>query len=518
MFYQPVEKHSPRIVVAVVLGLTFFLAWGSLYLHLIGFSDTSYMGLQAQLMALTIGYLAVMFFAVFFARIIVPLKSSTTIPFLTLAIVGVFFGGYSYLVPSIALLLGIIGALFIGIENGWLLLLWSEFFGYVDSRCAGFSFAASFTAASALYYGACMLPHLAQVLIAAVLPVMSTLVIIFGAKALASGVAAGEFAHRRRKSSGIAVRYPWRTSKLFGLLRPAFVTTAVFAMVFVITAMHFGGLSREVAGYGILGIVLLLMFMLFAKKMTMKRLFHITLPVMGLGLALLPVDSDIGMTIIGCAYSMILYLLMLTLCEVANRFETSVVRLTGFAFGSNLLACIVGEIIGLVLAHSPLSALVSASSLSIVLLVAFITYIALAGNDGGFIFDFSHAIVSGTVDTENTAKAIEFPSGSGHKETETGETDRFDPRNMTASVVVFHEAVNQRCELVAARFGLSAREEEVLDFIMQGSSLQETADKMFISTGTVKTHINHIYKKTGTQNRTELKSIVFEIGHDHLKA
>ena len=67
---------------------------------------------------------------------------------------------------------------------------------------------------------------------------------------------------------------------------------------------------------------------------------------------------------------------------------------------------------------------------------------------------------------------------------------------------MFHEAVNQRCAVVSAHFGLSAREEEVLDLIMQGSSVQETADKMFISTGTVKTHINHIYKKTGTQGRT----------------
>ena len=513
MFYQPVEKHAPRIVIAVVLGLTFFLAWGSLYLHLIGFADMSYGGVQAQLVALTVAYLAVMAFAVFFARLIVPLKSSTTFPFLALAIVGVFFGSYSYLVPQIALLLGIIGALFVGLENGWLLLFWSEFFGYVDSRCASLSFAASFATAAALYYGVCALPHLAQTLITAALPVMSTFVIIFGAKALASGVAAGEVIHRRRKSNGIAVRYPWRTSKLFGLLRPAFATTAVFALLFVITAMRFGGLNREVAGYGILGVILMLVFMLFAKKLSMKSLYHVTLPVMGLGLALLPVDSGIGMIVIGCAYSTILYLLMLILCEVANRFETSVVRLTGFAFGANLLACLAGEVIGLVLAELPLASLVDASSLSIVLLVAFIVYIARAGYDGGFLFEFSYTFASSG---EKKAKDTSSPDDSGFAEAEKGEGGRFDPRNMTASVVVFHEAVNQRCELVAACFGLSAREEEVLDLIMQGSSLQETADKMFISTGTVKTHINHIYKKTGTQSRTELKSIVFEIGRDHL--
>jgi DNA-binding CsgD family transcriptional regulator len=53
----------------------------------------------------------------------------------------------------------------------------------------------------------------------------------------------------------------------------------------------------------------------------------------------------------------------------------------------------------------------------------------------------------------------------------------------------------------ARKYGLSARETEVAASIARGLSYKETADLLRISIKTVKTHITHVYSKTGTSDR-----------------
>jgi LuxR family transcriptional regulator, maltose regulon positive regulatory protein len=50
---------------------------------------------------------------------------------------------------------------------------------------------------------------------------------------------------------------------------------------------------------------------------------------------------------------------------------------------------------------------------------------------------------------------------------------------------------------------LSERELEVLALITSGNSNREIAAKLFLSTGTVKTHINRLYRKLGARSRTQ---------------
>ncbi len=54
---------------------------------------------------------------------------------------------------------------------------------------------------------------------------------------------------------------------------------------------------------------------------------------------------------------------------------------------------------------------------------------------------------------------------------------------------------------------LSKQEENVLDLILKDYTNKEIADALFISVSTVKTHINHIYKKYNVTSREELKSL-----------
>ena len=58
---------------------------------------------------------------------------------------------------------------------------------------------------------------------------------------------------------------------------------------------------------------------------------------------------------------------------------------------------------------------------------------------------------------------------------------------------------------------LTTRELEVLKFIETGDTNQEIAEKLVISTATVKRHITNIYGKLGVKNRTQSIAIGKEL-------
>jgi DNA-binding CsgD family transcriptional regulator len=59
----------------------------------------------------------------------------------------------------------------------------------------------------------------------------------------------------------------------------------------------------------------------------------------------------------------------------------------------------------------------------------------------------------------------------------------------------------------AARFGLTAREAEILDMIAEGHTNREIATACFLAEKTVKNHINRIFTKLGAGSRAEAVSL-----------
>lgn len=54
--------------------------------------------------------------------------------------------------------------------------------------------------------------------------------------------------------------------------------------------------------------------------------------------------------------------------------------------------------------------------------------------------------------------------------------------------------------------GLTDRQREVYDLIIQGKTNKEIMNELFIEQSTLKSHINQIYGKLNTRSRSELKS------------
>jgi DNA-binding NarL/FixJ family response regulator len=65
----------------------------------------------------------------------------------------------------------------------------------------------------------------------------------------------------------------------------------------------------------------------------------------------------------------------------------------------------------------------------------------------------------------------------------------------------------ERVRKLSASHGLTDRESEILSLLLKGSADRDIAESLSISEGTLKKHIQHIYRKLGISARWEL--IVF---------
>jgi DNA-binding CsgD family transcriptional regulator len=58
------------------------------------------------------------------------------------------------------------------------------------------------------------------------------------------------------------------------------------------------------------------------------------------------------------------------------------------------------------------------------------------------------------------------------------------------------------------RYGISHRESDIIEMMARGFSNSTIAEKLFISTLTVKNHVYHIYQKTGAGNKVQLLNLI----------
>jgi len=112
---------------------------------------------------------------------------------------------------------------------------------------------------------------------------------------------------------------------------------------------------------------------------------------------------------------------------------------------------------------------------------------------------------------ENIFKALEA-GASGYLVKHSSPASIIDSINLLAEggapmsgpiarkVLDFFNKTNKKTE--SNEFGLSEREAEILNLLAQGFRYQDIADQLFISFGTVRTHIYNIYSKMHVNNRT----------------
>ncbi len=68
--------------------------------------------------------------------------------------------------------------------------------------------------------------------------------------------------------------------------------------------------------------------------------------------------------------------------------------------------------------------------------------------------------------------------------------------------------IELKCEKLATEYMLTDREAEILEYLAKGRNTDYISSELFLAKPTVKTHIHHVYDKTGVHNQQDLISLV----------
>jgi DNA-binding NarL/FixJ family response regulator len=92
-----------------------------------------------------------------------------------------------------------------------------------------------------------------------------------------------------------------------------------------------------------------------------------------------------------------------------------------------------------------------------------------------------------------------------------------DPDNLVAALRAALDGgepavveIGQNLQQMGAKYGLTAREEDVLAALSRGLSLAEIGHELQISRQTVKSHVHHLYLKLDVHNRLEAVRLLLE--------
>lgn len=96
----------------------------------------------------------------------------------------------------------------------------------------------------------------------------------------------------------------------------------------------------------------------------------------------------------------------------------------------------------------------------------------------------------------------------------TNESTAHSPASPTAEKSIaladrIAASIEKRCLEISREYGLSPRETEVITLLAQGRTRLYIQEELVLAENTVKTHIAHIYKKLGVNNRQDMLDLVF---------
>lgn len=80
-----------------------------------------------------------------------------------------------------------------------------------------------------------------------------------------------------------------------------------------------------------------------------------------------------------------------------------------------------------------------------------------------------------------------------------------EPRDDKPETQMLCEHIKDRLPAYASNHGLSKREREILELVMQGKSNREIATTLILAEGTIKTHLHNIMKKCKQPSREDLR-------------
>lgn len=271
-----------------------------------------------------------------------------------------------------------------------------------------------------------------------------------------------------------------------------------------------------------------------------NRLFRPLIPFIAVAVFFLPLYESGNFTfasfILLIAYMSFEALMWIFFGELSQRFRLSPVFVFGMGRGLLALAAMLGSFLP-VLGEQWTEALPFGESgvTLIVLLVMVIAYALLprereieaivapcplvtaVSNKAIEDLPASHGVHESTTEKKDGIESTEEPQNkrplSVDRSMELSSKDQVSPHQESESETQEKETSRKswfklKVEAIANTYLLSNRETEVLFFLAKGHNSAYIQEKLYISEGTAKTHIRHIYRKLNVHNQQELMRMV----------
>lgn len=287
---------------------------------------------------------------------------------------------------------------------------------------------------------------------------------------------------------------PWRAISLiaFAAFTANLVTSFVLGRSYEATGVIAGGI---IVVTGIVAIIFVIHF--WARTaLPMDRMYRLILPLVMVGLLAMLMYGSRGVIIGGSLITgcgMFMQCLVIIKVTESTR-EHGISPLVSFGVGQGVVAAVVfagnvsGKAVFAALGSSEyvLQLLCALGVLVLFCMVLFVGRTSATGESAHEVTGCEPGGISGR-DRIPSTSIEETGEAKGHSEESAD------------------EAAIQR---LAERHGLTPRETEVLLRLGRGRSLPYIADQLFVTTGTVKTHTIHIYRKLGINSKQELIDMV----------
>jgi DNA-binding CsgD family transcriptional regulator len=346
-----------------------------------------------------------------------------------------------------------------GLALGVMYLGWGEVFRHMDSLRSAVAIIASFIIAALIYTAILNIPLIPAIAVTALLPLLS------------GGLLSWAIYDRG---------HPHLLSSLpldkVGFLRKALLSVSILTLVDAFIQSLFLQVnpveSSEIYHWAfltatIIAFVVLSLSLLFARKSDFGLTYRIVLFIMTfvfLTLPLLPTRSFMSNVLTLSSYCMLSMLIWVLLARTANAYQLPSPVVFGFGWGAASAGALIGNFAGSVLtSYVVFDARVTGISLLASVLAILFAYLFLFGEE---------SIILLTHD---------------------------DPRAFGG-----RRPFRERCEEVAALYGLSSKETEILILLAKGRSNPRIQKELNIAPGTANTHIMHIYKKLNINNKQSL--------------
>ena len=283
--------------------------------------------------------------------------------------------------------------------------------------------------------------------------------------------------YREREGKPVAARIVDRPERgiVLDLVRIAVVLFAAYLLVGCLGAMSESeDLVQQVSGVDVptligsgFGLVLAICFIMFSVRIDFSSLFRWLAPLLVLSVALFPwqevAPNFLSTTIICIADTSMQVIAYIYVIGLAKRKAMSPVLGIGLTQGFVQLGVLVGNLLGVWAGHAVSEGTLSVFvlALGLICLISFATMLVPQGAKKPFVRDRPDA-----------------------------PDDEWETKN--------------QCARLAERFGLSTREQQILEYLAKGRSQPYIRDELILSKNTVATHVKHIYQKLNVHSRQEL--------------